>query len=157
MKLKVGFFSLTCDEGCSVNVLEVLNNKYFEWKNYLEFVNFRLIKSENEIKEMDIAFVEGVVSTKKDLEKIKKIREKTKKLIALGTCAISGPPSNLRNNFNEEKKREIKEILEKFGFLEKCFTLKEVVKVDGEIPGCPIDENKFIQLIENLIKNARRY
>lgn len=154
MKIKIGVFSLTCDEGCSVNFLEILNKKYFEWKDFIEFVNFRLVKTEKDIREMDIAFVEGVISTKKDLEKIKKIREKCKKLVLLGSCAISGIPSNIRNYFDEERNKEIEEILKKFDFLDRCYLIKEVVKVDYEIPGCPIDENKLINYIDNLIVEA---
>ncbi|MFH8132338.1 MAG: hypothetical protein QW321_01895 [Candidatus Aenigmatarchaeota archaeon] len=152
-KLRVGIFSFTCDEGCSITFLEILNQKFFEWKDLIEFKHFRLIQSKSEIKNLDIAFVEGAISTKEELEKIKVIRKNSKKLVLLGNCAISGSPSNLRNFFDKERKNEIKEIVKKFGQREKVLAIKEVVKADEEVPGCPMQEEKFLEVVENLLKN----
>lgn len=154
-KLRVGIFSFTCDEGCSINFLEILNKKFFEWKDLIEFKHFRLIQSKSEIKNLDIAFVEGAISTKEELKKIKNIRKNSKKLVLLGSCAISGSPSNLRNFFDEERKEEIKEIIKKFGHREKVLAVKEIVKADGEVPGCPIQEEKFVEVMEKLLKEFK--
>ncbi|MEM5790918.1 MAG: hypothetical protein QXP77_02640 [Candidatus Aenigmatarchaeota archaeon] len=154
-KLRVGIFSFTCDEGCSITFLEILNKKFFEWKDLIEFNHFRLIQSKSEVKNLDIAFVEGAISTKEELKKIKNIRKNSKKLVLLGSCAISGSPSNLRNFFDEERKEEIKEILKKFGHREKVLAVKEIVKADEEVPGCPIQEEKFVEVMEKLLKEFK--
>lgn len=154
-KLKVGLFSFTCDEGCSITFLEILNQKFFEWKDLIEFKHFRLIQSKSEVKNLDIALVEGAISTKEELKKIKEIRKNSKKLVLLGSCAISGSPSNLRNFFDEERKKEIKDIIKKFGHREKVLAVKEVVKADEEIPGCPMQEEKFVELMEKLLRELR--
>ncbi|MCS7106133.1 MAG: hypothetical protein NZ942_02365 [Candidatus Aenigmarchaeota archaeon] len=151
-KVNVGVFSFTCDEGCSITFLEILNKKFFEWKDFIEFKHFRLIQSKSEVKNLDIAFVEGAISTKEEIKKIKKIRKVSKKLILIGSCAISGSPSNLRNFFDKERKKEIQPILKKFGHEKKVLAVKDVVKADKEIPGCPIDENKFIEVMEKTLK-----
>ncbi len=151
-KLKVGFFSMTCDEGCSIEFLEILNEKYREWKDKIEIVHMRLLKKETKLKDIDVAFVEGAISTKKELEKIKNIRKHTNIVVAMGSCAISGSPSNHRNFFDKERKEEIKEILERFGHLDKVLSVKDVIKVDYEVPGCPINDEKFIEVMEELIR-----
>ena len=151
-KIKVGIFSFTCDEGCSMTFLEVLNKKFFEWKDCLEFKHFRLLQSKSEIKGLDIAFVEGAISTFEEAEKIKLIRENAKKLVLMGSCAINGCPSNLRNFFDEERTREIKPIVEKFGHREKVSPISELVKADDSIPGCPMQEEKFIEVMEKYLK-----
>ncbi len=161
-KLKVGIFSFTCDEGCSMVFLEILNQKFFEWNDLIEFKHFRLIQSKSEIKNLDVAFVEGAISTKEELKKIKVIRKNSKKLVLLGSCAISGSPSNLRNFFDEKKKEEIKEIIKKFGHMKKVLAVKEVVKADEEVPGCPMQEEKFVEIVEKFlkefgVKNASRF
>ncbi len=153
-RLKVAFFSLTCDEGCSINFLELLNKKYEEWKDFLDFKAFRLIQKKEELKDIDLAFVEGVVSSRKEKEFLKKIRKVSKKVVALGSCAISGSPSNIRNFFDKETVEEIKPILSKFGHLQTALSVKDVIKVDEEIPGCPMLEEEAIKLVEKYLKEG---
>lgn len=150
-KKRVGVFSLTCDEGCSIYLTEIFNKKLFEWLEKIELVYFLSIKDKVEFKNLDIALVEGVITSRKDKEEIEKIRKKCKILIAMGTCAITSLPSGQRNNFNNKQKEEIKDHLEKYNFLPKALALKEAVKVDDEIIGCPIDEEKFIEVFEKYL------
>jgi coenzyme F420-reducing hydrogenase gamma subunit len=95
--------------------------------------------------------VEGAITTERDLREIKKVREMSKILIGMGNCTITGMPTCQRNNFNEEQTEAIKEDLEKFDFLEKCLPVKEVVHMDDEVPGCPMDEKKFIEVLEKYL------
>src|SRR4030042_2040159 len=106
-KKRVGIFSLTCDEGCSIFLTEIFNKKLLEWLEKMEIVYYLALKSHKEAENLDIALVEGVVTSEKDLAEIKKIRDKTKILIAMGTCAITALPSGQRNNFSAEQLAEI--------------------------------------------------
>jgi NAD-reducing hydrogenase small subunit len=151
-KIKIGLFSFTCDEGCSMIFLEILNKKFFEWKDFLEFKHARILQSKSSMKNLDVVFVEGAISNSKEAEELKKIRKMSKKLVAIGSCAISGAPSNVRNFFDEERKKEIKPIVEKFGHMPKVSSVSELVKVDDFIPGCPADENKFLEVFEKILK-----
>jgi len=151
-KLKVGIFSFTCDEGCSINFLEILNSKFKEWGGFLDFKHFRLIQSKSNLKNLDIAFIEGAISTKKEKEKAKKIRRIAKKVVAIGNCAIEGFISAQRNSFDEGRKREIEPILKKFGHMDKVLSVKDVIEVDDEVPGCPMLETKFIEIMERYLK-----
>jgi len=152
MKLKIGVFSFTCCEGCVVSFLEALNKKYFDWKEKLEIENIRVLKTQNEIKKLDIAFVEGAISTESELKKLKEIRKKSKKIIAFGSGAINGYPSNLRNNFSKDLKKEIEPLIKKFNQIKKVSPIKKFVKVDDEIEGCPVDENSIIKKLEFYLK-----
>jgi len=147
-KKRVGIFSLTCDEGCSILLTEIFNKKLLEWLEKMELVYFLSIKDKTEIKNLDITLVEGVVTSERDLEDLKKIRENTEILIAMGSCAITSQPSGQRNNFNINQLKEIEGHLEKYKFLPRALALKDVVKVDDEVTGCPIDEGKFIEVFE---------
>jgi coenzyme F420-reducing hydrogenase gamma subunit len=150
-KKRVGIFSLTCDEGCSILLAEIFNQKLIPWLEKMELVYFLALKDHVEAEDLDIALVEGVVTSEKDLEHIKKIREKSKILIAMGTCAMTALPSGQRNNFNINQLKEIEPHLEKYKFLPKALALKDAVKVDDEISGCPIDEGKFIEVFEKYL------
>jgi coenzyme F420-reducing hydrogenase gamma subunit len=151
-KLKVGIFSFTCDEGCTVHLLEVLNDKFFEWKNCIDFQHFRLLQSKSNKKKLDVAVVEGAISSKKEEKEVKRIRKNTKRLVLLGNCAITGEPSNQRNLFDKNTMKEIQPILEKFDYRKRVAAVKELVKADESVPGCPMQEVKFVEVMEKYVK-----
>lgn len=152
-KLKVGWFSFTCCEDSTIIFTELLNTHYKEWFKKLEFVHARILQKDDtqEIKEMDIAFVEGAISSDKQEIKLKKIREQTKKLVAIGACAIVGSPSNQRNFFNRDQMTEIKPILDLFKYKEKVIKLSELVTVDENVSGCPMNEAVFLQIMDKYL------
>jgi len=154
MSVKMGFFSFTCCEGCTLTFLEVLNKKYDEYMKKMKIVNFRQLRTNAKIKKMDMAFVEGAISTESEIRKLKKIRKQSKKLFALGSGAVSGYPSNQRNKFDKEKKKEIKELLEKVHQIPEILPISNFVKVDDNIDGCPVSEEKLIKKIDECLKNA---
>jgi coenzyme F420-reducing hydrogenase gamma subunit len=154
-KLKVGLFSFTSDEGCSMIFLELMNNHFFDWEKLIDFKYFKLLKSKGEIKDLDVAFVEGAISTFKEEKRLKEIRKNSKKLVAIGSCAVNGSPSNQRNFFSDDTKREIKIILDRFGHRDKVSALNEIVTVDENVPGCPMDENKFLEVLSKYLKEFK--
>lgn len=150
--MRIGWFTFTCCEDSSVLFVELMNDHFFEWTEKMEFAHCKFLKSNNDMEDLDVAFVEGAISSKYDLEDLKRIRGKCKKLVAIGSCACNGMPSAQRNAFDEMKKAKISTFLDKFGQLEKVLPLKEVVKVDFEVNGCPMDEKKFLGALEELFK-----
>lgn len=155
-KLRVGWFSFTCCEDSTIIFTELLNTLYQDWLKKIEFVHARIFKKNDteNLKEMDVAFVEGAISSDRQEQKLKKIREKAKILVAVGACAVVGSPSNQRNFFDQAKLEEIKPILEEFKYKEKVLKLSDVVKVDESIPGCPMNEEIFLKIINKFL-NAR--
>jgi coenzyme F420-reducing hydrogenase gamma subunit len=152
--IKAGFFSFTCCEGCVVTFLEVLNKRYEEYMKKIKIENLRALKSQDKVKKLDIAFVEGAISTKSEIRKLKEIRKKSKKLVALGSGAVNGYPSNQRNKFDAKKKKEIKKLVEKLHQIKEISPLKKFVKVDDNVPGCPVDEQVLMKKIDGYLKNA---
>lgn len=151
MKKKVGIFTFTCDEGCSIYLIEIFNTKLLAWLEKMELAYFLSMKDRRDVTDFDIVLVEGVITTERDLKEIKELRNKTKILIGMGNCSITGMPTCQRNSFNEEQLLEIEGDLKKFHFLPRCQAIKEVVHLDDEISGCPIDEKKFIEVFEKYI------
>ncbi|MDO8611007.1 MAG: hypothetical protein Q7R95_10805 [bacterium] len=151
-KLRVGWFTFTCCEDSTIIFTELLNTRYKEWLRKIEFIHARVLQKDDtkELQDMDIAFVEGAISSDFQEEKLKKIRSKTKKLIAIGACAVVGSPSNQRNFFNIGQLTEIQPILNKFKFKNKVMKLSEVVTIDDQVPGCPMNEQIFLELMNKL-------
>lgn len=151
-KLKVGWFSFTCCEDSTIVFLELMNERYFKWKNLIDFKYFRTLKRNNDIQDLDVAFVEGAISNYKEENSLKEIRKNCKKLIAIGSCACSGSPANQRNFFDSKTKEEIKFILERFNHKDQVLKLSEIVRVDGYVNGCPMDEIIFLNKLDQLLE-----
>lgn len=151
---KVGFFSFTCCEGCTVVFLEILNKKFDEYMKKMKIINFRALKTNEKIKNLDLAFVEGAISTQSEIKKLKGVRENTKKLVALGSGACNGYPSNQRNKFDKKKQKEIQTLIKKLHQNKTIEPINKFVKVDDEINGCPVEEEDLIKKIEVYLKNA---
>ena len=151
-KLKIGWFSFSCCEDSTIIFTELLNTNYLEWKQKFEFVHAKVLKrSPDIIPDMDIACVEGAITSDVQEKKLKNIREKAKIIVAIGACAVIGSPSNQRNFFNREQSEEIKAILEKFKFKAKVLKLSDIVKVNEVVPGCPMNEQVFLQVVNKYL------
>lgn len=150
-KKNVGIFSFTCDEGCSIYLIEIFNTKLVGWLEKMELKYFLSMKDKVEIKDFDISVIEGVISNEKEKKEVKEIRANSKYVIAMGSCAITGMPSGQRNNFNEDQMSEIKDRLKEFKYLPKCLSVKEAIKIDAEVQGCPINEAEFIKVFEEYL------
>lgn len=100
--------------------------------------------------EADITLVEGAVANAEHLEHIQQIRQRTKVLVSLGDCAVTGNVTALRNIFPVEDVldrayRENATVVTGIPsgngavprLLDRVRPVHEVVKVDYFIPGCP--------------------
>ena len=155
-KLRVGWFTFTCCEDSTVIFTELLNDHWREWKRLIDFRHARVLKSHNVLDELDVAFVEGALSSQAHIDKLKEIRQKSKKIVAVGSCAVVGLPSSQRNTFGPDDIEAIREpYLEKFKYLPKVLKLADVVKIDAQLPGCPMDPKQFLKLVDEVLKEFK--
>lgn len=142
-KLKLGMFSFASCEGCFTLLLNLFNTKLPYLKSIIDFQYARLLKQKNELKGLDVALIEGSISRERNAERLKEIRKNCKKLVEFGSCAITGWPSAQRNDFTLELKQELRERIESFKQLPEIKQAHDFVKVDSQIPGCPITLEDF--------------
>ena len=151
-KLRVGWFTFTCSEDNAIMLVELLNDHYFEWKDKIDFVYCKVLKSKNELREMDVALIEGAISSDHEKHKLEEIRRLSKKLVAVGACACTGMPSGHRNLFCPKQKKEIISFLQAYHLWEKVHHVKDFVQVDDEVGGCPMVEARFLEVISKYLK-----
>lgn len=151
-KLRIGWFSFSCCEDSTIVFTEMLNDYYDKWKNVIDIRYARALKKNNDMNDLDVAFVEGAISNGRAEEELKTIRKNCKKLVAIGACAITGMPSGQRNDFDERRKREIGPVVKSFNYSKTVKPLHEIVAVDDSVPGCPMSEDIFLKLINNYLK-----
>ena len=151
-KIKIGWFSFSCCEDNTIVMTEVMNEHWEEWKKIFDFRHVRVLKSKNIFDEFDIAFIEGAVASPEQETRVKEIRDISKTVVAIGSCACSGLPAGQRNTFTEKQKKGIDFLLTRFGALAQVKKLADVIKVDVEISGCPMDPKMFLEKVNNLVK-----
>lgn len=151
-KLRVGWFTFACSEDSTILMTEVMNECWQEWKKKIEFAYARVLQTRKELKDLDVAFIEGAIASDKDAKRAKEIRKNSKYVVSVGSCAVTGMPSAQRNLFNPDLKKEIKPLLIKFKHREKVLAVKDVIKVDDEVPGCPMNEKIFLETLDKYLK-----
>jgi coenzyme F420-reducing hydrogenase gamma subunit len=152
VKPKVGIFGLT---GCAGDQLQILNceEHLLLLASQVDIVDWVMAKSDNDHDcRLDIAFVEGVVATERDLATIKHVRERSAFLVAIGTCAVWGGLPAMQNSIPLEKLQE-SVYHEKATFLDtvEARPITHFVPVDFLLPGCPIERHEFLALVRSLL------
>jgi sulfhydrogenase subunit delta len=149
-KPKVAFFDFTDCEGCQLQFAN-MGETFLELTELIDIVSFREIMSEDS-QDYDIAIVEGSISTEKDVERIKNIREKAKILVAFGSCATIAGVNGLKNRSSLElaKKRVYGDKADMINTI-KAMPLDKVVKVDYYILNCPPYIPEIIAVLKSIL------
>ena len=156
--VKVGIMGLTGCSGCQCEILNC-EDAIGKLLGKVEFVYFPLAQDVNEFSDFDILFVEGSVSTNLDREKLIKGRERAKILVAVGTCACYGGVQSQRNDEAslEEMLRTVYGNVKLDVEVFKPVPLREVVEVDYELPGCPLDKRQFVYTVASLLNGVEPF
>ena len=150
-KVRVGVFDFTGCEGCE---LQLSNNEdsLLDFLSLLEVVNFREVSSDQG-QDYDVALVDGNISRADEVERIKDIRAKAKVLVAMGSCACFGGVNQQKNRFEIDD--VVKEVYGEHAVeTDKVRRIADVVKVDLEIPGCPVSKAEVERIVVNVVLGA---
>jgi coenzyme F420-reducing hydrogenase gamma subunit len=144
VKPKVAVFDFTSCEGCElqlVNKEETLG----PFLKSIEIVRFREASSATG-DGFDIAIVEGAITREDEIERLQRVREQAKVLLAFGSCACFGGVARLKNAYDpDEANREV------YGDKPKptlpARPIADFVTVDMAIPGCPVSKSEVERVV----------
>jgi len=149
-KVRIAFFDFADCEGCQLQ-LTYLNEAFLGLLEHVEIVNFREVISEKS-DDYDIAFIEGSITRKHDEERVKKIRENAKIVVAYGACACIGGINGIRRKYSDEEAKEIVYKGREFPLeAGRPRPVHEVVKVDYYIHGCPTNNDEFVKAVKGIL------
>lgn len=96
----------------------------------------------------DISLVEGSITTARDAERIREIREQSRVLVTIGACATAGGIQALRN-FGDiaEFTATVYAHPEYIDTLATSTPVAAHVPVDFELRGCPIDRHQLLEVL----------
>lgn len=145
---RIAVFDFTSCEGCELQLANK-EDTLLPFLASIEVIQFREISSEKG-GGYGIAFIEGAISRSDELERLREIREKADILVALGSCACFGGVIRQKNAYDpSEANREI------YGaFVKETLpvrAVKEIVPVDLEIPGCPVNKEEVERVVQHLM------
>ncbi|MCD6383808.1 MAG: 4Fe-4S binding protein [Thermoplasmata archaeon] len=134
--MKIIYVKLSDCSGCMINFLPLLE------KLNLEIVYFPNVVDDGEIREADVAIINGAVAKESEehMGILKRVREASKWVAAIGSCSsVGGITRYLRGGQNPTPSH--------ITFL----PVGDVIEVDFAIPGCPASTDimeKFLKALE---------
>lgn len=161
-KARVGTIWLDGCSGCHMSFLD-MDERLLELSQMIEVVYSPYVDAKEIPEDIDLFIVEGAVSSDHDLKIIKNIRENSKKILALGDCAITGNVSAMKNLVGTEAALEKgyfdladinkgeypSEIVPKL--LDKVIPLNEAIDIDFFVPGCPTPADAIYEVLKGIL------
>lgn len=151
MKPKVAVHKFTSCDGCQLAFLNA-GEALLTLSKLVEFVHFAEAGPVDPEAQVDIAFIEGSVSTAHDIERIQRIRHNSRYLITIGACATAGGLQALRNYTDAGQWTAA--IYAQADYIDSLSTstpIRDHVKVDLELWGCPINSHQVMRVIRDLL------
>jgi NAD-reducing hydrogenase small subunit len=129
----------------------------------VEVVYGPLVDAQEFPKQVDVVLIEGAVSSQHDLELVRTVRQRSKLVVSLGDCAVTGNVPAMRNAHPARK------LLERIyvegaqpsagvpsdgvpALLRQAVPVHEVVKVDLHVPGCPPAASSIAFVLTELLE-----
>lgn len=128
-----------------------MGKKFLELINQFDLGDFRLFEDVPDVPKYDIAVIEGTPITKEQFKRLKQIRAKSKFIITIGSCACLGGVQELKNY--QDKKERMKYVYPIIKGIDNpdIQPIHDIIKVDLELHGCPINKEEFYNAIASLL------
>jgi len=156
-KLKVGVYGFT---GCAGDQLTIVHSEdeLLDFFSSVEVSSFSMAQRDNKEGKLDIALIEGSITTQEQKEKLEEIASRSTMVVAIGICACSGGIQAMKVGHGDWHER-FKDV---YGnnppTIVKAFESRPIddfVKVNYYIPGCPIDKDQFLRALSRMIHGNR--
>lgn len=151
MKPKIAVHKFASCDGCQLAFLNA-GEDLITLAGLVDIVHFPEAGPVDPEATVDIAFVEGSISMHEDLDRIKRVRNNCDYLITIGACATAGGLQALRNMADtNEWMAAIYAQPEYIQSLPTATPIREHVKVDLELWGCPVNSKQVLRVVRDLL------
>jgi NAD-reducing hydrogenase small subunit len=164
-KLKLATVWLDGCSGCHMSLLD-LDGALIPIVRKVDIVYGPLVDAQEFPEEVDVTLVEGAISTQEDVERLQHIRARSKMLVSLGDCAVTGNVAGMRNVF--PVKKLLQRIYVDGADADPCIPheglpqlakqarpAQDFVKVDICLPGCPPPNKVIAGLLNSLLEGGK--
>ncbi len=166
-KLKLATVWLGGCSGCHMSLLD-LDTWLIDLAALADLVYSPIADQKHFPDGVDLSLVEGAVANEEHLALAQEVRRKSRVLVAMGDCAVTGNVTALRNQLGAPD-RLLQQIYVEHGdsrgvlpaapgiiprLLDRVVPLHTVVPVDHYLPGCPPAAPQIRALLEALLSGA---
>jgi NAD-reducing hydrogenase small subunit len=161
-KARIGTCWLDGCSGCHMSLLD-MDEGIVGILEKAEIVFGPLVDAQEWPEGVDVAVIEGAVSSQDDLKLAKTARARSKIVVALGDCAVTGNVPSMRNGI------PVRALLERIyvegvtaqpgvptdgvpPLLKKAEPLHAAIEVDVHVPGCPPKPDAIKQVLGDLLE-----
>jgi NAD-reducing hydrogenase small subunit len=161
-KARIGTCWLDGCSGCHMSLLD-MDEAIVDVLARADIVFGPLVDAQEWPENVDVAIIEGAVSSQDDLELATIARERSKVVVALGDCAVTGNVPTMRNGI------PTRALLERIyvegvdaepriptdgvpALLRQVQPLHAHVKVDVHVPGCPPKAESIHHVVSELLE-----
>jgi NAD-reducing hydrogenase small subunit len=164
-KVRLGTCWLDGCSGCHMSLLDV-DEALLALLRKVDVVFGPLVDAQEWPEDVDVAVIEGAVSSQDDLKQAQQARSRSRVVVALGDCAVTSNVPSMRNGISVRRLLErvyVEGADETPGvpsdgvppLLKQAVPLHEVVKVDLHVPGCPPRPNAILLALSELVEGRR--
>lgn len=161
-KIRLATVWLDGCSGCHMSLLDT-DERLIALAQRASVVWGPLVDAKEFPENVDVTLVEGAISSDEDLHRIRMVRERTRILVSLGDCAVTGNVPAMRNSFGVDAilKRAYlenvtldpqipREIIPHL--LPTARPVHEAVPVDVFVPGCPPSAGLIFSVLSELLE-----
>jgi NAD-reducing hydrogenase small subunit len=165
MKKRLATVWLDGCSGCHMSLLD-LDENLLAVAAKADVVYSPLVDAHEFPERVDIALVEGAISSQDDLKKVREIRSRTRVLVALGDCAVTSNVPSMRNSVpaftlinsiyddsvdaaHQAPSSDVPALLP------QARPLHDFVEVDYHLPGCPPPAGTILAVVSDLLDGRK--
>jgi NAD-reducing hydrogenase small subunit len=161
-KPKIGTCWLDGCSGCHMSLLDI-DEAILSVLDKADIVFGPLVDAQEWPEGVDVAVIEGAVSSQDDLKLAQTARARSKIVVALGDCAVTGNVPSMRNGISTRKLLErvyVEGVTEHPGvptdgvpaLLKQAEPLQAAITVDIHVPGCPPKPGAILGVLSDLLE-----
>ena len=155
MRPKLAVWKFASCDGCQLSLLD-LEDELLALAAELDVAYFAEARSRMVDGPYDLSLVEGSITTAEDAERIRRVREQSRRLVTIGACATAGGVQALRNFADvQDFMSVVYASPEYISTLATSTPISEHVHVDFELHGCPVDRRQLLEVISAFLNERR--
>ena len=164
-KIKLATVWLDGCSGCHMSLLDI-DEAIALVAQKADLVYGPLVDAQEFPEGVDVTLVEGAIANQDDLKLAQTIRKRSRIVVSLGDCAVTGNVPAMRNSI------PVKQLLERVylqgvttspmvptdgvpALLKRAVPVHEVVAVDLHVPGCPPSAAAILHVVSELLEGRK--
>lgn len=145
--------------GCQINITNV-EKHLMEVLGQIDMRYWQLTSSDPMPERMDVAVIEGAVTTQEAKDTVERLRERADAVVTIGACANTAGIPGLASRGYDGRQQEVygshvPSLVEDDAIAPQA--VHDVIEVDYEVACCPIDALDFVRTLQSALYGSNAY